>query len=51
MGMFKDDELIGIEPHDRMSPTGFYQSRSDFKEATTRHIAKNFFAKHERKRA
>ena len=31
MGMFKDDELIGIEPHDRMFPTGFYQPKSDFK--------------------
>ena len=30
MGMFKDDELIGIEPHDRMFPTGFYQPKSDF---------------------
>ena len=31
MGMFKDDELIGIEPHDRMFPTGFYQPKSEFK--------------------
>ena len=27
MGMFKDNELIGIEPHDRMFPTGFYQRK------------------------
>ena len=29
MGMMKDDELIGIEPHDRMFPAGFYQPKSD----------------------
>ena len=23
VSMFKDDDLIGIEPHDRMFPTGF----------------------------
>ena len=31
MGKMKDDELIGIEPHDRMFPTGFYQPKGDFK--------------------
>ena len=31
MGMFMHDELKGTEPHARMFPTGFYQSRSDFK--------------------
>ena len=31
MGMFKDNELIGIEPHDQMFPTGFYQPKSEFK--------------------
>ena len=31
MGKMKDDDLIGIEPHDRMFPTGFYQPKSDFK--------------------
>ena len=31
MGMFKDNELIGIEPHDRLYPTGFYQRKGEFK--------------------
>ena len=31
MGMFKDNELLGIEPHDQMFPTAFYQNKSEFK--------------------
>ena len=31
MGKMKDDDLTGIEPHDRMFPTGFYQPMGDFK--------------------
>ena len=31
MGKMKDDDLIGIEPHDRIYPTGFYQPKVDFK--------------------
>ena len=27
MGMFKDNELLGIEPHDQMFPTAFYQRK------------------------
>ena len=27
MGMFKDNELLGIEPHDQMFPTAFYQHK------------------------
>ena len=31
MGTYKDDALIGIEPHDRLYPTGFYQRKGEFK--------------------
>ena len=31
MGKVKNDDLIGIEPHDRMSPIGFYQPKGEFK--------------------
>ena len=31
MGKMKDDELIGIEPHDRIYPKSFYQSKGEFK--------------------